>query len=350
MNEVVNVLARLKSLTPDINDHLETAVHILDSLLEEEVEENIRLVATFTKEQLSLVSKQVNNRRYSSFLLSNAVVWDRTSPKMYEMLQNSNMFCLPHSRTLRRLTSALLVRNGLDSATLAYLRLRIQKLEPRERLVNLAMDEVYTCQSVELAGGRIYGETEGNVTKTLFCTHINSVAGKYTDMVSMMPVPHVKKDDIEVTFKQVLQGLTEVGFIVVSVTTDNHRSNQSWHNSLGEDGHHPEFIVNPYSSDGSRIYTMYDSVHIFKNLFNGLLKNKLLHVPAFNSSEVIHINLKCSNYSWAKSTPYIYNYVEFVIVYIIIVHTAIPNMHPRLNDSTLCFFRPLLDSRWNSGI
>ena len=106
---------------------------------------------------------------------------------MYDTLRSSNILCLPHSRTLRRLTSAVQVSNGLDSATTTYLGLRIEKLQPRERLVNLAMDEVYTSQSVEQSGGRVYGVTNGVIAKTLFCTHINSVAGSYTDMVSMTP-------------------------------------------------------------------------------------------------------------------------------------------------------------------
>ena len=95
-----------------------------------------------------------------------------------------------------------------------------------------------------------------------------------------------------VIFDKVLKGLTQVGFIVVSVTTDNHRINQSWHNSLGEDGHHPEFIKNPYASSESRIYTMYDSVHIFKTLFYGLLQKKNLQVSPFSKSEVRIFRIK----------------------------------------------------------
>ena len=38
---------------------------------------------------------------------------------------------------------------------------------------NLAMDEVYTVHSSvhRACGGRMYGEAEGTVMKTLFCTH-----------------------------------------------------------------------------------------------------------------------------------------------------------------------------------
>ena len=285
LGEVLNVLTRVKSLDAGIKDRLETAAKILDPLTDSSIDEEIRLVATFTIEQLRLASKPPRLRRYSPFLLGAAVIWDRISPKLYERLYTSTMLCLPHSKTLRRLTSALQVKVGLESGTMAYLGMRVEKLEPRERIVNLAMDEVYTAQSMELAGGRVYGETAGMITKTLFCTHINAVAGKYEEMVSMLPVPHVTAAGIEQIFNKVLKDLTELGFVVVSVTTDNNRTNQSWHNSLGEDRHHPEYLLNPYSKTEQRVYTLYDTVHIFKNIYYGLMKNQTLALPAFAGSD-----------------------------------------------------------------
>ena len=244
-------------------------------------------VAKFAAEQLRLAITQANGRRYSSGLLSTAVVWDRISPKLYQMIQGSAFLCMPQPRTLRRLTSALQVSAGLDCATKTYLGMRIAKLEPRERPINISMDEVYTAQGVELAGGKYYGETaDGSTTKTLFCIHMNSVSGKYEDMVSMQPVAHVRRDDIADAFNRALQSLTELGFVVVSVTTDNHRVNQSWHNSLGPDGRHPEYIVNPYSAqEDQRIYTMYDSVHAFKNVYYGLMRSKTMTLPPFPGLE-----------------------------------------------------------------
>ena len=189
---------------------------------------------------------------------------------------------MPHARTLRR---PLQVTAGLDSTTKSYLSMRIAKLEPRERLINIAMDEVYTAQGVEVSGGKYYGVTDGILTKTLFCIHINSVCGKYKDMVSMQPVAHVKTADIADAFNKALQSLTELGFVAVSVTTDNHRTNQSWHSTLGPDGQHPEYVTNPYSAQDQRIFTMYDSVHAFKNIYYGLMRAKTMTLPPFPGLE-----------------------------------------------------------------
>ena len=180
-SQVLNVLARLKTLFVDTASRLQFAAQGLDDICDDLSSDDVstRPLLTFAAEQLRLVTKQSNGRRYSSNLLGNAVVWERSSPKLYDQLQRSALFCLPTSKTLRRLTSALQMGTGLDEATMAYLGMRVKTLGQRDRLVNLSMDEVYTAQAAEMAGGRVYGmdDTSEEVTKTLFCTHINSVAG-----------------------------------------------------------------------------------------------------------------------------------------------------------------------------
>ena len=164
--------------------------------------------------------------------------------------------------------------------------MRINKLSSREKLVNLAMDEVYAARAVELAGGRVFGDSKDGVTNTIFCVHISSVSGKYEDLVAMTPVSHISTKAIRDIFFGVLRSLTDIGFTVVSVTTDGHRTNQSFHNSLGQHGVHPEYILNPYSGGSDdRIYTMYDTVHLFKNMYFNFLNKKNLLCPPFPGSE-----------------------------------------------------------------
>ena len=68
---------------------------------------------------------------------------------MYKFLYSTDIFCLPQSKTLKRLTSALKVDSVLSGPTMTYLKLRVDQLEPKERLANLAMDDVYTAQTVD---------------------------------------------------------------------------------------------------------------------------------------------------------------------------------------------------------
>ena len=282
--EVLNVLARLKSLQPCATDLMCAAAELIKRAVDGDGFDGLN-VCQFAAEQLRLASVSPNRRRYSQTLMSLAVVWDRTSPKLYQDLCHSGVLILPHKTALRRLTSALSVREGLEAGTVQYLKMRIAKLNARERLVNLAMNEVHTARAVELAGGRLYGDSKDGVTNTIFCTLVSSVAGRYEDIITMSPVPSITTEAIREIFFKVLKTLTEIGFCVVSCTTDGHRTNQSFHNSLGTNGQHPEWIINPYSTDGARVYTMYDTVHLFKNFYNNLLNKKTLECPPMPGTE-----------------------------------------------------------------
>ena len=314
-SKVLNVLANLNTITYDVEDTMATAAELL---LNVKSDSNNFYQCQFVGEQLRLASTSTA-RRYSSNLLSAAIVWERTSPSLYEHLYNSHLLVLPHKSTLRRLTSALTVKEGLEAGTINYLKMRVSKLETKDKLVNLAMDEVYTARIVELAGGRVFGDSENGVTNTLFCTHISYVAGKYEDLVSMSPVPHIKANDIKEIFLKVLKSLTVIGFTVVSVTTDGHRTNQSFHNALGHDGVHPEYIINPYSTDSnSRIYTMYDSVHLFKNMYFNLLNKKTLTCPSLSDAETnLHVQfnhlLQVHNMEQGKEVKMAYRLTDKVL-------------------------------------
>ena len=103
------------------------------------------------------------------------------------------MFYLLHARTLRRLT-ALQVRSGFNSEMMAYLGMRVKNITK----VTCAPHQfghgrsIYSprAQYVEI-GGSVYSKTTRVVTKTLFYTHISSVACRCEDTASMLPLPHV---------------------------------------------------------------------------------------------------------------------------------------------------------------
>ena len=69
------------------------------------------------------------------------------------------------------MTPALSVRKGLEIGTVQYLKMRVAKLNMRKRMVNLAMDEVHSASAVELAGGRLYGDSKDGVTNTFLYAH-----------------------------------------------------------------------------------------------------------------------------------------------------------------------------------
>ena len=137
-------MARLKNIARSSKNLILSAAILLDRIIEEgeDSREETASKCQFTAEQLRLVSSPRHCRRYSAMLMSAAMVWERTSPKLYDEMYNSGFFIPPNRETLRRLTKGLGVKEGLEVGTIKYLQLRVNKLNPRERLVNLAMDEV----------------------------------------------------------------------------------------------------------------------------------------------------------------------------------------------------------------
>ena len=121
------------------------------------------------------------------------------------------------------------------------------------------------------------------------------------------------------------------------VTTDGHRTNQSFHNSLGTEGVHPEIIVNPFSSSkNARVYKMYDTVHLFKNIYFNLLNKKSLLCPSFQESglslHVHHIHLvQLYNIEYGNEAKMAYKLTDRVLHPSIIerrnVQLAISAMH-----------------------
>jgi hypothetical protein len=178
------------------------------------------------------------------------------------------------------------VDTGLPTSTVRYLETRIKSLSPREKLVSIVLDEVYSAQRIEFQSGKFYGLENEEVTKTLLCLMLNGVAGKYQDIVAMVPLTRVSSTIINTWYIRVLEVVTKIGFDVVATSTDGHSANRKFYSELGKGkGDMPTYIMNPYKA-GSRIFLLFDSVHIFKNVFNNFLNRKNFKCPAFGGTDV----------------------------------------------------------------
>ena len=120
-SELLNVLAFLKA-QPLEECTMTYCLELLQKLAEDDTTD-CRVFSVFAVEQLRLRTCPRTARKYT---------------QLYEELRKSGLFILPHRSTLRRLTSALSVQEGLEIGTMNYLQMRNAKLTPRERIVNLA--------------------------------------------------------------------------------------------------------------------------------------------------------------------------------------------------------------------
>ena len=188
-------------------------------------------------------------------------------------------------RYLRELTSGLAVGTGLPHSTVLYLEKRIQALSQRERMVSIIIDEVYCARQVEYSNGRFFGHENGEPTKTLLCFMLKGVASKYSDIVAMIPLTSISSAIIKTWWDNVVKTATTIGFDIVATIVDGHSANRRFYVEELCKGKLQPFVTNPHDDHG-RIYLLFDSVHIFKNLYNNLLNKKEFKCPPFGGEEL----------------------------------------------------------------
>lgn len=285
-SQVLNSIAYLKNLSEEGNnqsDVIDHAVILLKSVLSDLEEEHQRKLS-FIIEQMELLLKEPRRRRYSSFTIACAIMWQNTSAALYNQLLGEGILTLPAVGYLKQLSSALAVETGLSQSTMNYLKRRATNLSAREKMVTVILDEVYCAKRVEFAGGKVFGLEGESASKTLLCFMITSIAGRYRDMVAMHPISKIDFQVIEKNFLQVLGAVTDIGFDVVGVSTDGHSSNRKFYEQLCG-GKIAPFMSHP-KVPGEKIHLLFDPVHLFKNYFTNFLNHTIFTPPDFKNKPV----------------------------------------------------------------
>jgi hypothetical protein len=177
------------------------------------------------------------------------------------------------------------METGLPNGTLSYLRTLFSGLSDREKLTSIILDEVYSAKRIEYSNGKFYGYENSEATKTLLCFMVKSVAGKYEDVVAMVPLTSINSEVIARWYDRVLKALTEIRFSIVVTLTDAHSSNRKFFTQELCKGKLSTSFPNPYSPH-SPIFLAFDSVHVFKNVFTNLLNRREFHCPPFDGQSI----------------------------------------------------------------
>ena len=202
---------------------------IIQKLKDSQFLENKKI--SFLVEQLHLLFKKPNARRYSPSVLAMTVLVQRISPACYKQLYNDWFLTLPAPGHLRRLCTAI----DVDSMTLhdpatAYITARFKKIPEKDRLVSVFMDEVDSHQAVQ-NNGKFFGAKGGQVTKTMLCVMLKSIAGKYCDIVTMALVININADKLHSIWIDVMKKVEKIGFDVPVTMTDGHSFNMIFFNN-----------------------------------------------------------------------------------------------------------------------
>ena len=117
-----------------------------DDIIDEILETVSKLKPTnqieFIKEQIRLLKYHPNGPRFSNNLLAMCVLWQQSSSACYRLILSSGVLVFPCERTIRRLASGITTDLDLAASAISYLKARKSKLQKKDLLVNLVMDEV----------------------------------------------------------------------------------------------------------------------------------------------------------------------------------------------------------------
>ena len=127
---------------------------------------------SFLIEQLTVIFKIPTRRRYSPSLLAMASLWQRISAACYKLILQDNVITLPSSHHLRRLCSSIDINcMELTQSTIAYLTARYNKLNEKDKLVSVLMDEVYTHQDLQYINGNFFGAEKWRIDENIIVCH-----------------------------------------------------------------------------------------------------------------------------------------------------------------------------------
>jgi hypothetical protein len=138
--------------------------------------------------------------------------------------------------------------------------------------------QVYTAQRVEYAGGNFFGNETGSPTRTLLSFLVTSLGGAYEDMVCFIPTVTLNWSILLSNFLKVLRALHSIGFSIVLVLVDGHKTNIKFFLELAM---RSQEICIPHPFDSSSpLFLMFDPVHLFKNFYHNFQKRRysIFHV------------------------------------------------------------------------
>ena len=143
------------------------------------------------------------------------------------------------------------------------------------------MDEVHTRKSVDYQNGHFFGFENGKVTKSLLSLMVNSIAGKYRDIVSMTPIHNINAETLSTLWRNCLEALTNIGFNVKITMTDGLEANVRFFKMVTGGS---VLLENPYCAS-QFIFFLFDTVHLFKNVYNNLVNYGIFQCPSFENHQ-----------------------------------------------------------------
>lgn len=288
LGNLLNAISNLPEKL-DISDRLESITNVLTLCIEECDNEKLSVGINFIKQQLTLLNSK--KYIYSTEFLMFACSFFFSFPAAYRYLRDTNLVILPHPNYLKKFNLKNL-NCDINESLQKYLSEKCQNLEPHERFVSLLLDEIYVKPKFNYTENDVVGMaknvSELEAATTLQAFMIKSLLSHNKDIAAMIPVKKLNSEFLLQTTLKVLNLLLTTGYVVISIISDNNKVNVKLFQELSGGKVILSPIINPVDPS-KKIFLLFDTVHLFKNIKNNWLneKTKTFLFPSFDDNSVL---------------------------------------------------------------
>ena len=229
---------------------------------------------------------------YSSAVIRYALMLRHTSAHAYKLMLEK--FPLPSFSLLAKIQ-----QGGVDSVKAVKLLLERGKIS---RDVVLMADEMYLDKGTQYHGGEYVGDDcDGQLFKGIVGFMIVGLKKSIPYVVKSSPEVSITGSWLSQELDDCIALLSNTGFNVRSVVTDNHSTNVNAFLLLKRKyGSTTEQTFIQHTANVSKTYLFFHNVHLLKNVRNNLLSAKRFLFPPFfhEINEYGSINVPAGYLSW----------------------------------------------------
>ena len=228
----------------------------------------------FVVSQINAFSKKCRGHKWSDKDKALALALFHTSPKAYRLLKK--IFILPAVSTLRRTMQNVQVYPGFSQNILQALKLKVDSMPPKSRLVSVVLDEmsikeavVYNRERDEVEGLEDFGTCGRSqyVANHALAFMVKGIVSDWKQPVGyFLSSGPTKTNMLHTLLLECIDKLTEIGLDVKLVVADQGSNNRSmFQKHLKVTEENPRFVHN-----GKEVFVMYDPPHLLKSIRNNM--------------------------------------------------------------------------------
>ena len=177
---------------------------------------------------------------------------------------------------------------GNETEYIQVVRDVFSSLEESHKFIFISADEIYVKPAIRYRVSHVIGYAQNRETptpaKTVLALMINFLRGKPAFVARLSPLRDLEHQYLFDTLLHLVDVIHKAGGYVFSVVTDNLSVNQKTFKLLHETyySHSICSIKHPINTHFSSFYTLYDTIHLLKNIRNNWITEKT------KTSEFLH--------------------------------------------------------------